>query len=358
MMDSTLRILEVGPGCLFKRLQPESTTWLCLDPWVETRASALKTVPEYWSPPKAVKARELLRRGFYDLMVCFAYDLYRGHRLARTVGRWKNRWLGARRDPDWIYRELLRAARDIPVAAVEMSDYGVLQAQNVQLLAGAVVYFKREWPADKLKLLSPPGTLRALERASRPEGIHSLLSRLRPISVGVSRLRQSLIPAEPGPKIRDVFFAGTVNLAVRRRGLAQLARLREEGLKVDLASGLHPREYMERCSGAWLAWSPPGLGQDCFRHYEAALCGSVPIIARSSMVRYHPLLEGEQAFYYDVQGDDLLRVIREGLRDKRRLARMAESARAHVLAHHTHVALGRYILSQVLPGRGPSRSRS
>jgi glycosyltransferase involved in cell wall biosynthesis len=88
-------------------------------------------------------------------------------------------------------------------------------------------------------------------------------------------------------------------------------------------------------SAAWLTWSPEGLGWQCFRHYQAPLAFSVPLINEPTIARYRPLIDGVHAFYYQPDDPDSLgRVIRAALADQAQLRTIASAARAHVLANH------------------------
>ena len=109
-----------------------------------------------------------------------------------------------------------------------------------------------------------------------------------------------MLPDRPHDKTADVFFAGDPRgLPARENGLAELARLRAQGVVVDVPDRrLDRQEFYQRCAGARLVWSPEGYGWDCFRHYEAAACGSVPLINYPSILRYRPLEDGTHCLYY------------------------------------------------------------
>ncbi len=98
-------------------------------------------------------------------------------------------------------------------------------------------------------------------------------------------------------------------------------------------------EYMQRMAQAWLVWSPEGFGWDCYRHYEAAFAGSVPVINRPANSRPRPYEDGVECFYYDPVGDDLERVLKLALEDKERLRAMAVRGREKVLANFTRAAI-------------------
>jgi hypothetical protein len=111
-----------------------------------------------------------------------------------------------------------------------------------------------------------------------------------------------------------------------------------------LQPGLPPREYFARMSRAWLAWSPEGLGWQTYRHAEAGLCLTVPVMNQPTIVRATPLEEGVHGFYYPPEPGGLSRAIAHALADKAKLRRMAEAAREHSLANFTVKACCDYIL--------------
>src|SRR5262249_35094315 len=147
----------------------------------------------------------------------------------------------------------------------------------------------------------------------------------------------------------DVFFAGQIDPSstVRGDGLAQLQALAAEGYVIDVVGDRLPfAEFARRMARAWLVWSPEGFGWQCFRHFEAPLAGSVPVIHRPRILRDHALEDGVHALYYEADGDGLRRAVVAALADKERLARIAAAAREHVLAHHTFEALCARVVEQ------------
>src|SRR5262249_22894590 len=143
---------------------------------------------------------------------------------------------------------------------------------------------------------------------------------------------------------------------VRLEGLAELRALSARRPGIVIADARLPfDEYLRTMSRSWLTWSPEGFGWDCIRHYEAAVCQSVPIINRPTIIRHHPLEEGIHAFHYDpdVPGA-LTAVIEQALANLPRLQEMAIAARNHVARFHltpwSHAdALLRYLSGEEKP---------
>ncbi|MBV9996945.1 MAG: glycosyltransferase family 1 protein [Caulobacteraceae bacterium] len=239
--------------------------------------------------------------------------------------------------------QLLRWRRRAPLAVLDHEDLPVINRNNLFLLDRCRFYFKRELPVDHwrvfLKTAHPnlPTARFRLARRNRER-----VAKLRPLSIGLPLDAGELLSFAPSPKTCDVFFAGRVegSASLRARGLAELRALERRGVSVDVPEGPLPRaDFYRRCAAAWLVWSPEGYGWDCFRHYEALACGSVPLINQPSIDRRAPLLAGQHALYYDPEPGGLARAVATALADKDALARIAEAGRAHVLARHTPAAI-------------------
>lgn len=253
-----------------------------------------------------------------------------------------------------------RLARNKPVVVVDFDDSPRLPSHWLPLLRKATLIFKRELPVDHwatftgIKHRDLPSTR---FRARSP--LAPVVAKLRPISLGVPKASEAIAARLTGvEKTTDVFFAGSLKNwgTVRERGAAQLRRLADEGVRVEIPDRILPLgEFLARCAAAWLVWSPQGLGWDCFRHYEAAACGSVPLISQPAIERHRPLLDGVHALYYDIEGDGLERAVRAALADTDRLRTIATAGRAHVLTHHTEASLCRYVAETALAA-GPAQA--
>ena len=254
--------------------------------------------------------------------------------------------------------ELLRRAPATPLAVIDLDDATTIARANTFLLDRSALYFKRELPADHWQAFA--GTLhwhvptpRFRARAKNSERV----AKLRPISLAVpfgAREKVSALPAAEEKSI-DVFFAGRIHnsATVRERGFEELNVLRQEGYAIDVSEGpIDGKEYFARCARAYLVWSPEGYGWQCFRTYEAAICGAVPLCNRPGIERYRPLMEGVHALYYDVEPGNLTDVVRSALSDRPRLRAIAEASRRHVLAFHTPEVIARHVVDATLAAAG------
>jgi hypothetical protein len=246
--------------------------------------------------------------------------------------------------------ELLRGTTR-PLVVIDHEDLPVIARNNLFLLDRCRLWFKRELPADHWRVfLKTAHANLPTPRFRINSRNQARVAKLRPISIGLPLGAEALLPAAPAPKTGDVFYSGLVegSSTVRTRGLAELKALAAQGVVVDIPDQrLPPAEFYARCAAAWLVWSPEGLGWDCFRHYEAPACGSVPLINHPPVDRHAPLLGGQHALYYDVEPGGLTRAVTAALADQPALARMAEAGRTQVLANHTPAALARYVVESM-----------
>lgn len=258
-------------------------------------------------------------------------------------------------------QQMVRLAKDVPIVVWDSGDTPLIGRHNLDLLDRALVYFKRELPPDHWRLFMGGWVPRVPTPRYRSVQRHrDRIAKLRPIALGLpfgTLDHPDAVPVPASEKTADVFFAGQVHASstLRARGLAELLTLRESGLRLDIPDAPLPRDaFLRRCARAHLVWSPEGLGWDCFRTYEAALCGSVAVQNRPTIERHRPLEDGVHMLHYDAEPGGLSRVVMTALADKARLAQMADAARRHVLEHHTPAAIARHMITHALAlaGRG------
>jgi len=329
------RILEIGIHATMKSAFPDRTTLL----WTYHKHAEPHSFYTPFSLRSAWRAWRKIRRGEFDLIVV----------AVSPYAPWNFRRLKAIIAPP--FRPLAALVRifgvqalrlvvtPTPIIAIDNEDARTIAAHNLFLLDKARLFFKRELPVDRWQVFAHtahaglPGYRFRMKAANRRR-----VGKLRPLSVGVT-------PVEPVPprmdfpaKTADVFVALTLEggTTVRNLGIGHFRALAEQGIVVDMAERrLAHSEYLARMSRAWLTWSPEGLGWDCFRHYEAPLVYSVPVMNSPTIARYRPLLDGVHAVIYDPDDpDSLANAIKAALGDKVRLRAIAQAARAHVMAYH------------------------
>lgn len=327
------RILEIGPFCLFKQAWPDTTEYLFAGP---SRFALPDGLPERF------RRRRWKEANGFDLIVAHtaAESSWKPEVLGRLLSR--RRFADGLAALSWDIARQYPPGIKAPLVVLDMHDERTIQASDIALLRASTLYFKRELPANAQSAFPP--NLRSAE-------LDGLVERIRPISLGLSAdvVRDS--PTQLPPKSIDIFFAGHLRHApfIRNTGLKQLQALSAEGVLVDIAeTRLSRPDFLARCARASLVWSPEGLGWDCFRHYEAALCGSVPLINLPSIRRHEPLRDGEHALYYSVEDDGLRQTILAALKQPARLADMGRAGRDHVLKHHTHEAICEYVVRECL----------
>jgi len=228
--------------------------------------------------------------------------------------------------------------KKIPLFVIDTDDMRTIARHSTYLLDRCTYYFKRELPVDRWQVFQQtahpemPST-----RFRRRARNRARIAKLRPWSIGFRTESRPLPPAEFPDKTIDLLAAVSVNSStVRMEGIAELRALsaRRPGIMI-VDRRLPLDEYLRMMSQSWLTWSPEGFGWDCIRHYEAAVCQSVPVINRSTIIRYRPFIEGTHALHYDpdVPGG-LTGVIERALADLPRLRAMAIAAREHVARFH------------------------
>jgi hypothetical protein len=354
---SRLRVLEIGEHRLMRE------AFALTDHWSTRAPEHVESDGAHERRVTIAALRELSRAiasSDYDLIVAQpnGFAPWQWQAIARGIFRrsaLQGRFAYAR----YLGQQMLRGRHQAPLAIWDPEDGPVIARQNVFLLDRATLYFKRELPPDHWRVFT--GSLSRSTPTPRFRGKphqRRRIAKVRPISLGLPLGRDRLDAAQPippGEKTADIFFTGRVkgSSTVRERGLGELLALRERGLRVDIPDNNLPLdEYLRRCASAWLTWSPEGYGYECFRTYEAALCGSVAVVNRPTVDCYRPLLCGEHLFHYPVEPGGLTATIEHALADKARLTRMAQAARAFVLAEHTQAALARYVARTTLEQAG------
>ena len=248
---------------------------------------------------------------------------------------------------------------NIPIALLNRSDVGEIPAGSDWYYRRCHACFVRELnpqPEMSLKNLFSlsGGNPQSNRRARRILGLFDpscpigrVTSKLHPISLGTPDESIHEIP-HGQPKEWDLFFAGDLH----EKGLR--GRLLEEvknwagraGRKVLLRERLPRSEYLRCMATSRLALSPPGMGWDCWRHYEAKMAGSVPLMPYPTILQHRPGIDGEHCFYFAPEPEGLTRCLEKTLAVPESLPAMAATGRQLVLEHHLFSKLRDYVIHE------------
>ena len=337
-----LNIVEIG-RCYVKHVLPQTKCYMSANPGGENAST--------FEPLSTLRAA--LDDPLLDLVICYpqGYHPWDWRFWLRKLGN-RDIFRGYFPMKSILAPQYLRRKIKAPIAIVDLEDNRFIWRQSRFLLDRATVYFKRELPVDHWQVFMltdhysiPTARYRSNQKNQRR------VEKLLPLSLGPVVGSEHEFPPVPVAKTSDIFFAGVTESAssVRQRGMKELLALRDLGIRVDIPDGrLSRAEFFQRAAAAHLVWSPEGFGWDCFRHYEAPLCWSVPLINHPTIDRYMPLDEGVHALYYHPEPGGLTKTIHAALSDMARIERIAKAAHAHVSAHHTHAAHVRYIIDTTL----------
>lgn len=258
-----------------------------------------------------------------------------------------------------VFLALVR--KKVPVALINRSDLGEIPLASDWYYRRCRACFVRELSPQPEMALRGLFTLSGgnPETNRRSRKILSLLdpqcprsrdtSKLRPISLGMPDEWIHEIPA--GEKKQwDVFFAGDLHEKGLRSRLVEEVKSWAErtGRKVLLRERLSREEYLRGLAASRLALSPPGMGWDCWRHYEAMMAGSVPLMTYPTILQHCPGIEGEHCFYFAPEPGGLTRCLEKALAYPERLPAMAAAGRQLVLEHHLFSKLRDYVITETL----------
>jgi hypothetical protein len=294
---------------------------------------------------------EKIRAGRYDAVVLANPPDYWNPRknAARNLARLHKRWrdVSAFIGFERIFHALAKQT-SIPLYLLDEVDASVVDNSKFRFLDRCARYFKRELPANVLNAF-----LYTTAKTESPDSIlHNPTCRrwarkLAPISIGISDEQFARASAVKTEKKIDVFFAGQfANRPHRQIGRDALLKLKADGFRVHISEENYPEEvFHEYCAESLLCWSPEGFGADCYRHYEIAACGSVPLRRHSPLFPYAPMRENVECIYYLHESFDLYDAARTALREPDRLVPMGRNAQERVRDFHRYSRLAEYILT-------------
>ncbi len=172
--------------------------------------------------------------------------------------------------------------RLLPVAVVDFDDWISLSVSGQHLLHDCSLYCKRELPFNRFFLYYPhrPSPWRTVREQLLPH-----CAKLRRLPLGIEDQKyQDLKELRQDEQDIDVFFCGQPTSTLRIRAAEELKRLSNStNWKIVLADSMPFMEFCEHIARSKITVSVSGGGWDCFRHYEAAALGSLPLIDRPTI---------------------------------------------------------------------------
>lgn len=243
-------------------------------------------------------SQELLDKihlGFFDLAVVSDED---GQLFVQQQSRRKSRVLYdhaynavvtglARTGIRWPCFQTLRLSIEdivaaMPVTVIDRSDAPFLTSASQNLLKSCSVYFKRELPFDRFFLFyhQRPSPWR-----EKRKELLSVLEKVYGIPLGIEdaayiELKGKRVEDQP----IDVLFVGSITNTMRKTGLERLEKWAAvRPFRVEIHKSLPYEDYCRMTAQSKVTISIAGGGWDCFRHYEAAALGSIPLMNRPTI---------------------------------------------------------------------------
>jgi len=242
----------------------------------------------------------------------------------------------------------------VPVALVNRSDRGGVWDGSDWFFRSCHACFIRELnPDPRWSLLDLSGTnvwARRLAGAGSGAIGPRDWNKLRPISLGLPD--PGSFPTSPGPKEIDVLYGHGRDFRdkpLRDRLIGELQHeCRRLNLNLKLVDQAPKAEWIRLMAASRLVFSPPGVGWDCWRHYEAMMAGAIPLMTYPTILRHQPPLDGVHGFYFAPEPGGLGRGLESAMKRQDRFPEMAAAGRRLVQEHHTWPKLREYVVRETL----------
>lgn len=144
----------------------------------------------------------------------------------------------------------------------------------------------------------------------------------------------------------------------RREALRQIIEMKHLRIFLGANRAIPPEMYFEMLLRSAISVSPWGLGEYCYRDYEAILAGSILIKPSSDHIRsFSPDIYQSNKYYFSCSPDfsDLPDVIASVLRNRSHSLEVAKAARDAALSENTPDKIFHYFLGlfrEALEGKG------
>lgn len=248
-----------------------------------------------------------------------------------------------------------------PLALLNRTDRGGVWEGSDWFFRNSHTCFIRELnPDPRWPLLHLPETNRWARRVAgldRNGVTPADWDKLLPISLG---LPDPAPYPPPGTKEFDVLYGHGADFRDKPLRDRLLAELQQECRRLNLSLKLVDRvpkpEWIRLMGAARLVFSPPGVGWDCWRHYEAMMAGAIPLMTYPTILRHQPPLEGVHGFYFAPEPGGLGRGLQSAMERKEKFPEMYAAARCLVQDHHTWPRLRDYVVRETLAAVSRVRS--
>jgi hypothetical protein len=257
-----------------------------------------------------------------------------------------------------IPRELSKVG--IPWSLLERNDQCLIREGNHLLFHLAKRVFVRELLQNRFEIFQAyregSNQMRLWPKAFRVgPRVPLAIEKIRPISLGWRP--GSIRETSDEEKVHDIIFCGQQSMRTPRMAAVDelKASASQNGWKFFCPERLDQDEFHRGCARSWLCLSPSGNGWDCYRHYEALLTGSVPLINYPWIERYAPLEDGRHCLFYSVERGHLTEVVKKALNNKNLLRSMADQGAERIRKYHSHEALRNYVIHETLRSSQPEK---
>ena len=234
--------------------------------------------------PDTPTLRETLAQGRYDMILLFDKrgTMFHAQRktLAHIVRQWKKclaQREARKHPPSYAFPLPLAELRQYaPIAAIDLRDPTYLEPGDIEMLKQVNCYFKREIPYNRFLLCH---SFRR-KSAQTPETL-ALVNKVCGIPLGILDDKfEQLRRLRTQPQDIDLFFGSRISNTMRATAL-RLLQEHAASRGWNVVASTESRAFDEYCqliARSKLTISVEGDGWDCFRHYEAAALGSLPVI--------------------------------------------------------------------------------
>ncbi len=233
--------------------------------------------------------RTQLETGYFDLIILLAHDtpLFSFQKTS-WMKKLRNLVAFFKKNKDaesstglncfsGITDSIAKIAYRVPIVIIDFDDWICLSLSSQHILQYCTFYYKRELPFNRFFLYYQhrPAHWRKMREQLLP---HCAKMRRMPLGIEDQKY-QDLKKLRKDEQDIDVFFCSQPTSTLRIRAIEKLSNLADTtNWKIVLADSMPFKEFCDHIARSKITVSVSGGGWDCFRHYEAAALGSLPLM--------------------------------------------------------------------------------